>query len=139
MPGDVVLLEAGDKVPADARLIEAVNLKIEEAALTGESLPVGKPASRWPGVDLAVGDRKNMVYAGTAVTYGRGSAVVVETGMRTEFGTIARLLQGVESRRTPLQENLDRVGHVLARAAAGGRRADRRFSASCGASRSGRC
>ncbi len=117
VPGDVVRLEAGARVPADARVMEAVNLEVDEAALTGESLPVRKASEPLAGADLAVGDRNNMVYAGTAVTYGRGSAVVVETGMRTEFGTIARLLEGVESRRTPLQENLDRVGHVLARAA----------------------
>jgi len=117
VPGDVVRLEAGARVPADARVMEAVNLKIEEAALTGESLPVKKVSEPLAGLHLALGDRMNMVFAGTTVTYGRGSAVVVETGMRTEFGTIARLLQGVESRRTPLQENLDRVGHVLARAA----------------------
>ena len=117
VPGDVVQLEAGARVPADARVMEAVNLEVDEAALTGESLPVRKASAPLAGVDLAVGDRSNMVYAGTAVTYGRGSAVVVATGMRTEFGTIARLLEGVDSRRTPLQENLDRVGHVLARAA----------------------
>ncbi len=117
VPGDVVRLEAGARVPVDARVMEAVNLKIEEAALTGESLPVKKVSEPLASLDLAVGDRRNMVFAGTTVTYGRGSAVVVETGMRTEFGTIARLLQGVESRRTPLQENLDRVGNVLARAA----------------------
>ena len=117
VPGDLVRLEAGDRVPADARVAEAVNLKLDEAALTGESLPVTKASEPLAGVDLAVGDRRNMVYAGTAVVYGRGSAVVVETGMRTEFGTIARLLHEVEPRRTPLQENLDRVGHVLARAA----------------------
>ena len=117
VPGDVVRLEAGAKVPADARVTEDVNLKVDEAALTGESLPVRKITDPLTGADLAVGDRKNMVYAGTAVTYGRGSAVVVETGMRTEFGSIARLLEGVESRRTPLQKNLDRVGQVLARAA----------------------
>lgn len=114
VPGDVVRLEAGDRVPADARVLEAVNLKVEEAALTGESLPVTKASEPLAGVDLAIGDRKNMVYAGTTVSYGRGSVIVVETGMRTEFGTIARLLQNVESRRTPLQENLDRAGRVLA-------------------------
>ncbi len=117
VPGDVIRLEAGAKVPADARVIESVNLEADEAALTGESLPVRKTIEPLPEEDVSVGDRTNMVYAGTAVTYGRGSAVVVETGMRTEFGTIARLLQSVESRRTPLQENLDRVGNVLARAA----------------------
>jgi Ca2+-transporting ATPase len=117
VPGDVVRLEAGARVPADARVIEAVNLKIEEAALTGESLAATKVTEALADADLAVGDRANMVYAGTSVSYGRGSAVVVATGMGTEFGAIARLLQGVESRRTPLQQNLDRVGHVLARAA----------------------
>jgi Ca2+-transporting ATPase len=117
VPGDVILLEAGARVPADARVIEAVNLKIEEAALTGESLPATKATDALNDADLAVGDRANMVYAGTSVSYGRGSAVVAATGMRTEFGAIARMLQGVESRRTPLQQNLDRVGHLLARAA----------------------
>ncbi len=117
VPGDVVRLAAGARVPADARVIEAVNLKLEEAALTGESMPVKKISEPLAARELAVGDRRNLVFAGTTVSYGRGLAVVVETGMRTEFGTIARLLQGVESRRTPLQENLDRVGHVLARAA----------------------
>jgi Ca2+-transporting ATPase len=117
VPGDVVRLEAGAKVPADARIVESVNLEADEAALTGESLPVRKSREALERAELPVGDRTNMVYAGTAVTYGRGSAVVVETGMRTEFGTIAGLLQTVESRRTPLQANLDRLGGVLARAA----------------------
>jgi Ca2+-transporting ATPase len=117
VPGDVFLLEAGTRVPADARVIEAVNLKVEEAALTGESLAATKATLPLAEVNQAVGDRTNMVFAGTSVSYGRGSAVAVATGMRTEFGAIARLLQSVESRRTPLQENLDRVGHVLARAA----------------------
>ena len=117
VPGDVVRLAAGARVPADARVTEAVNLELDEAALTGESLPVAKVSEALAGADLALGDRRNIVYGGTAVTYGRGSAVVVETGMRTEFGTIARLLQGVESRRTPLQADLDRVGHLLARGA----------------------
>ncbi len=117
VPGDIVLLEAGTRVPADARVLEAVNLKVDEAALTGESLPSKKTAEVLTDLGLAVGDRDNMVYAGTAVSYGRGTAVVVATGMGTEFGAIARLLEGVESRRTPLQQNLDRVGHTLARAA----------------------
>jgi P-type Ca2+ transporter type 2C len=117
VPGDIVLLTAGDKVPADLRLIESVNLQVEEAALTGESVPVEKHTTRLSGDDLAVGDRKNMAYAGTAVTYGRGRGVVVATAMNTEFGKIARMLQSVETGRTPLQENLDKVGHMLARAA----------------------
>jgi Ca2+-transporting ATPase len=117
VPGDVIMLRAGDRVPADARLSEAVNLQIEEAALTGESIPVEKHTTPLEGEDLATGDRKNMAYAGTAATYGRGRAVVVATGMQTEFGKIAQLLQTVETGKTPLQQNLDRVGHLLARAA----------------------
>jgi Ca2+-transporting ATPase len=117
VPGDVLLLRAGDKIPADARLITAVNLRIEEAALTGESVPVEKHTTPLAEQELPLGDRKNMAYAGTAATYGRGQAVVVATGMSTEFGNIARMLQTVETGRTPLQENLDRVGHRLAQAA----------------------
>ena len=117
VPGDVVLLRAGDKIPADVRLIEAVNLHIEEAALTGESVPIEKSAAPLTNGELALGDRKNMAYAGTAATYGRGRAVVVATGMHTEFGKIAQMLQTVETGRTPLQDNLDKVGHVLAWAA----------------------
>jgi len=117
VPGDIFLLAAGDKVPADARVVESVNLQAEESALTGESVPVEKHAAPLDADDLAVADRKNMVYAGTAATYGRGRAVVAATGMQTEFGKIAALLQTVESGRTPLQDNLDRVGQALARAA----------------------
>jgi Ca2+-transporting ATPase len=117
VPGDVTLVEAGDKVPADARLTKAINLQIEEAALTGESLPVEKHTEPVSGDELAIGDRKNMAYAGTTVTYGRGQAIVVATGMQTEFGKIAEMLQTVEAGTTPLQDNLDRVGHSLARAA----------------------
>lgn len=117
--GDVVLLRAGDRVPADLRVVESLNLQIDEAALTGESMAVEKHAATLPAVDLAVGDRTNMAYAGTAATYGRGRAVVVATGMNTEFGKIARMLQSVEAGKTPLQENLDRVGKALAKAAFG--------------------
>ncbi|MBN1218174.1 MAG: cation-translocating P-type ATPase [Anaerolineae bacterium] len=117
VPGDIILLTAGDRVPADARLIEAINLKIEESALTGESVPVDKHVELLADENLTIVDLKNMAYAGTAVTYGRGRAVVVATGMQTEFGRIAQMLQTVESGRTPLQENLDRVGVILARAA----------------------
>ncbi|MEW5742351.1 MAG: cation-translocating P-type ATPase [Myxococcota bacterium] len=116
VPGDVIILHTGDKVPADARLLEAVNLKTEEAALTGESVPVEKHTGRLEG-ELPVGDRKNVVHAGTAVTYGRGRAVVVATGMQTEFGRIAELLSTVETGKTPLQKNLDRVGSMLAKVA----------------------
>ncbi len=117
VPGDIIFMRAGDKIPADVRLIEAVNLQIEEAALTGESVPVEKHTAPLSTVDLTPGDRKNMAYAGTAPTYGRGHGVVVATGMNTEFGEIARMLQTVETGRTPLQENLDKVGKTLARAA----------------------
>ena len=117
VPGDLVLLEAGDKVPADGRLIEVHNLKIEEAALTGESVPSEKTDQPLEGEDLPVGDRVNMAYAGTAVTYGRARAMVVGTGMQTEFGKIAAMLHTVESSRTPLQENLDKLGGTLARVA----------------------
>ncbi|HEX5809331.1 MAG TPA: HAD-IC family P-type ATPase, partial [Anaerolineales bacterium] len=115
--GDVIVLHTGDRVPADARLLEAINLQAEEAALTGESVPVEKHIRPLTGEDLPVGDRRNMVYAGTAVTYGRGRALVVATGMQTEFGKIAQLLQTIETGKTPLQHNLDKVGSVLARAA----------------------
>jgi Ca2+-transporting ATPase len=117
VPGDVILLRAGDKVPADVRLSEAVNLKIEEAALTGESVPVEKHIAPLSHHELTLGDRKNMAYAGTAATYGRGRGIVVATGMGTEFGKIAQMLQTVGTRKTPLQENLDKVGRTLARAA----------------------
>jgi Ca2+-transporting ATPase len=117
VPGDVVLLRPGDKIPADARLIEAINLQIEEAALTGESVPVEKHTAALDHPDLALGDRKNMAYAGTATTYGRGRALVVATGMNTEFGQIAQMLQSVETGKTPLQMNLDKVGRALAWAA----------------------
>jgi Ca2+-transporting ATPase len=117
VPGDVILLAPGDKIPADARLIEAINLQIEEAALTGESVPVEKQTARLYDTESAVGDRKNMAYAGTSITYGRGRGVVVATGMNTEFGHIARMIERVETGKTPLQENLDKVGRLLARVA----------------------
>jgi Ca2+-transporting ATPase len=117
VPGDVVLLRAGDRVPADARLTLAVNLAIDEAALTGESAAVQKTAARLETPAAGPGDRVNMAYAGTLVTSGRGQAVVVATGMATEFGRISALVQTVESGRTPLQENLDRLGATLGKAA----------------------
>ncbi len=117
VPGDIILLQAGDRVPADVRLIESINLQIEEAALTGESVPSEKHINPIPNADAAVGDRKNMAYAGTSASYGRGRAVVTATAMNTEFGKIAKMLQAVETERTPLQKNLDKVGHMLARVA----------------------
>jgi Ca2+-transporting ATPase len=117
VPGDVILLHAGDKIPADARLLESINLQVEEAALTGESVPVEKHTTPLANGLLGIGDHKNMAYAGTVVTYGRGRAAVVATGMNTEFGKIAKMLQTVETGKTPLQENLDKTGAALARAA----------------------
>ena len=117
VPGDVILLATGDKVPADVRLVEAVNLQTVEAALTGESAPVQKHNRPLNDEQLPLGDRKNLAYAGTVVTYGRGRAIVVATAMATEFGKIARMLESVDTGKTPLQYNLDRVGKTLARVA----------------------
>ena len=114
VPGDLIVLDAGDRVPADARVVESANLQVEESALTGESAPVAK-RTEGVGPNAAVADRHDSVFAGTAVTYGRGRALVVATGMETEFGQIAHLLQTIETARTPLQRNLDRVGAILAR------------------------
>jgi Ca2+-transporting ATPase len=117
VPGDIVILVAGDRIPADGRLIEAVNLRVDEAPLTGESLPSEKDSSVVLLSETAVGDRRNMVFAGTSLVYGRGRIVVTATGMETEFGRIAGMLQRVETEKTPLQKNLDKVGASLARAA----------------------
>jgi Ca2+-transporting ATPase len=117
--GDVVVLRAGDRVPADGRLTQAYNLAVDESALTGESAAVEKSTSPIDRVDLPIGDRTNMVYAGTVVTNGRGQAVVTATAMATEFGDIARMVDLVEAGRTPLQENLDRLGATLGKAALG--------------------
>ena len=96
VPGDIVFLEAGNFIPADVRLLEAVNLRIEEASLTGESLPVQKSAATTIDKDVPIGDRKNTAFMGTLVSYGRGRGVVVSTGMRTQLGLIATMLQTVE-------------------------------------------
>jgi len=113
VPGDIVLLEAGNYVPADIRLLEAANLRIEEAALTGESVPVQKDANIHLQADIPLGDRKNTTFMGTLVSYGRGRGVVVSTGMRTQIGLIAEMLQAVENEPTPLQKRLDQLGKLL--------------------------
>ncbi len=113
VPGDIVLLEAGNYVPADLRLLETVNLRIEEAALTGESVPTEKNANLTLPTDATLGDRHNMAYMGTVVAYGRGKGVVVATGMQTEIGQIAEMLESVEEEQTPLQRRLDDLGRTL--------------------------
>jgi P-type Ca2+ transporter type 2C len=117
VPGDVVLVEAGNTVPADARVLEAANLRVQEAALTGESEAVDKSAAALERRDLPLGDRRNMLYMGTHVAYGRGVAMVMDTGMRTALGRIADLIQGVESGPTPLQRRIRQLGVFLAAAA----------------------
>jgi Ca2+-transporting ATPase len=117
VPGDLVLLEAGNYVPADLRLVEAVNLRVEEAALTGESAAVQKDAQVVLPEAAELGDRTNMAYSGTLVSYGRGRGLVVATGMSTQLGLIAGMLQAVEEEATPLQRRLDQLGKVLGWAA----------------------
>jgi len=113
VPGDIVFLEAGNFVPADVRLLEAVNLRVEEAALTGESVPVQKNAALRLEKDIPLGDRKNTAFMGTTISYGRGRGVVVGTGMHTQLGMIADMLQSVEAEETPLQQRLDQLGRLL--------------------------
>ena len=112
VPGDILLIEEGDSIPADARVVHSTALQTAEAALTGESLPVSKDAAPISG-EVGLGDRDNMVFSGTAATYGRGRAVVVATGMNTELGRIAGMLRDVPDDTTPLQKELDRVGKML--------------------------
>ena len=114
VPGDIILLETGNIVPADARLLEAVNLRVQEAAMTGESEPVEKEDLAPIEVEQALADRHNMVYMGTVITYGHGLAVVTETGMQSELGHIATMIQSVEREQTPLQRRLDQLGRTLA-------------------------
>ena len=113
VPGDIVYLEAGNHVPADVRLMEAVNLQVDEAALTGESHPVQKNAAMILEKNIPLGDRKNTTFMGTMVTYGRGHGVVIGTGMRSQLGLIARMLEGVDQEETPLQKRLDQLGKTL--------------------------
>ena len=112
VPGDIILLETGDKVPADARLIEASNLKVNEASLTGESVPVDKHTRAMTG-ELPVAERKNLVYMGTIITYGRATALVVSTGMSTEMGKIATGIQEARTEKTPLQKSISKLSHYI--------------------------
>ncbi|MDP6347653.1 MAG: HAD-IC family P-type ATPase, partial [Dehalococcoidia bacterium] len=117
VPGDVLVLLTGDRVPADMRLMEVANLRADEASLTGESVPVGKAVTALSSGDHPVAERNNMAFMGTSVVYGRGRGVVVVTGMQTHFGQIAGMLQTVETRQTPLQQSLDRLGRWIGVAA----------------------
>jgi Ca2+-transporting ATPase len=114
VPGDIVILNTGDKIPADLRLVEAFNLSTLEAPLTGESTPVEKITSPIQASETAIGDRINMAFSGTTVTYGRGKGIATGTGMQTEFGKIASMLQELDEEMTPLQENLAKVGKWIA-------------------------
>jgi Ca2+-transporting ATPase len=112
VPGDIILIEEGDTIPADARLVESATLQTAEPPLTGESLPVTKDTEPIAD-DVPLGDRENMVFSGTTATYGHGKAIVTATGMRTEMGRIAGLLKETPDESTPLQRELDRTGKVL--------------------------
>jgi Ca2+-transporting ATPase len=113
VPGDIVVLDTGDIIPADMRLIEAFNLKVQESALTGESVPVDKIESTLEGSDITLGDRTNMAFSTSIVTYGRGRGVIVGTGMNTEVGKIANMLQSTEATETPMSKRLGQLGKVL--------------------------
>ena len=117
VPGDIVVLETGDYIPADLRIIEAVNLKVQEASLTGESVPVEKVTSKIDEEEVSLGDRTNMLFSSGLVTYGRGKGIVVETGMNTEVGKIAGMLSSTEEQATPLQKKLNSLGKTLGIAA----------------------
>lgn len=117
VPGDVVVIETGDYISADLRITEAVNLKAQEASLTGESLPIEKMASKIEEREIGVGDRINMLFSSSLITYGRGEAIVVATGMNTEVGKIANMLNNTEKQETPLQTKLNKLGKTLGIAA----------------------
>ena len=111
--GDIVLIEAGEKVPADMRLVESTSLKVDESALTGESVSLSKDSKQIIAVGAVVGDRRNMLFMGTTITYGRAKAVVVDIGMETEMGKIAALMQTEKEEPTALQKNLDKLGKAF--------------------------
>ncbi len=113
VPGDIVVLDTGDYIPADLRIIEAVNLKAQEASLTGESVPVEKQTNKLESEEVELGDRTNMLFSSSLVTYGRGKGIVVETGMNTEVGKIAGMINAVEDQETPLQTKLNKLGKTL--------------------------
>ena len=117
VPGDIVALDTGDYIPADLRVIEAVNLKAQESSLTGESVPVEKTTKTIEKTDVGIGDRTNMLFSSSLVTYGRGKGIVVQTGMNTEVGKIAGMLDNTEKQITPLQEKLNKLGKTLGIAA----------------------
>ena len=117
VPGDLVIIETGDYVSADLRIIEAVNLKSQESSLTGESVPVEKSIEAIEGAEIGIGDRVNMLFSSSLITYGRGKAIVVETGMNTEVGKIAGMLNNTEKQETPLQRRLNSLGKTLGIAA----------------------
>lgn len=117
VPGDIVVLDTGDYIPADLRIMEAVNLKSQEASLTGESVPVEKNTEKIDGEEIGIGDRVNMLFSSSLVTYGRGKGIVVETGMTTEVGKIAGMINNTEKQETPLQQKLNKLGKTLGIAA----------------------
>ena len=117
VPGDIVIIETGDYISADLRIIEAINLKSQEASLTGESVPVEKMSDAIAEKEIGVGDRTNMLFSTSLITYGRGTAIVVETGMKTEVGKIAEMLNTTEEQETPLQVKLNKLGKTLGIAA----------------------
>ena len=117
VPGDIVVLDTGDYIPADLRVIEAVNLKAQESSLTGESVPVEKTTKTIEKTDVGIGDRTNMLFSSSLITYGRGKGIVVQTGMNTEVGKIAGMLDNTEKQITPLQEKLNKLGKTLGIAA----------------------
>ena len=113
VPGDIIILETGDYIPADLRIIEAINLKSQEASITGESVPVDKITSKLDAEDIGIGDQTNMLFSSSLVTYGRGKAIVVKTGMNTQVGKIANIINETDEMQTPLQEKLNKLGKTL--------------------------